>query len=83
MAWEKRVFDVDDNSLYDTYAAIWASDALQYSGRSGTPSSAYNYPNEDAWEKSKRLNPTDATDAQQINANGYSNLEQYLNDLVK
>ncbi|MDQ0638665.1 pectate lyase [Pedobacter sp. W3I1] len=37
----------------------------------------------DAWEKSKRLNPKEATDAQKINANGYSNLEQYLNDLVK
>jgi pectate lyase len=37
----------------------------------------------DGWEKSKRLNPADATDAQKINANGYSNLEQYLNDLVK
>jgi pectate lyase len=37
----------------------------------------------DDWEKSKRLNPADAADAQKINANGYSNLEQYLNDLVK
>jgi hypothetical protein len=37
----------------------------------------------DSWEKSKRLNLKYAADAQQINANGYSNLEQYLNDLVK
>lgn len=43
LAWEKRVFDADDNGLYDAYAAIWASDALQYSGGSGTHSSAYNY----------------------------------------
>jgi hypothetical protein len=43
LAWEKRVFDPDNNGLYDAYAAIWASDALQYSGGSGTHSSAYNY----------------------------------------
>lgn len=43
LAWEKRVFDADDNGLYDAYAAIWASDALQYSGGSVTHSSAYNY----------------------------------------
>ena len=43
LAWEKRVFDPDSNGLYDAYAAIWASDALQYSGGSGTHSSAYNY----------------------------------------
>ena len=41
--WEKRNFDPDDDGLYDAYAAIWASDALQYSGGAGTHSSAYNY----------------------------------------
>ncbi|QNA42683.1 DUF4450 domain-containing protein [Lacibacter sediminis] len=41
--WEKRNFDVDDDGLYDSYAAIWASDALQYSGGGVTHSSAYNY----------------------------------------
>lgn len=43
LAWEKRNFDVDDDGLYDAYAAIWASDALQYSGGAVTHSSAYNY----------------------------------------
>jgi Domain of unknown function (DUF4450)/Bacterial alpha-L-rhamnosidase 6 hairpin glycosidase domain len=43
LAWEKRNFDSDDDGLYDAYAAIWASDALQYSGGSVTHSSAYNY----------------------------------------
>ena len=43
LAWEKRNFDPDNDGLYDAYAAIWASDALQYSGGSGTHSSAYNY----------------------------------------
>lgn len=43
LAWEKRNFDPDNNGLYDAYAAIWASDALQYSGGSVTHSSAYNY----------------------------------------
>ncbi|TDH26636.1 DUF4450 domain-containing protein [Segetibacter sp. 3557_3] len=43
LKWEKRNFDVDGDGLYDAYAAIWASDALQYSGGGVTHSSAYNY----------------------------------------
>lgn len=43
LAWEKKNFDADDDGLYDAYAAIWASDALQYSGGGVTHSSAYNY----------------------------------------
>lgn len=41
--WEKRNFDPDNDGLYDAYASIWASDALQYSGGSVIHSSAYNY----------------------------------------
>ncbi|MFV0606823.1 MAG: DUF4450 domain-containing protein [Niabella sp.] len=43
LAWEKRNFDADDDGLYDAYACIWASDALQYSGGGVTHSTAYNY----------------------------------------
>lgn len=43
LAWEKKNFDPDDDGLYDAYACIWASDALQYSSGSVTYSSAYNY----------------------------------------
>ncbi|WP_443938643.1 DUF4450 domain-containing protein [Pedobacter sp. MW01-1-1] len=43
LAWEKRVFDPDGDGLYDAYAAIWASDALQYSAGGVTHSSAYLY----------------------------------------
>jgi hypothetical protein len=43
LAWEKRNFDPDGDGLYDGYAAIWASDALQYSGGAVTHTSAYNY----------------------------------------
>lgn len=43
LQWEKRNFDSDDDGLYDAYAAIWASDALQYSGGGVTHSTAYNY----------------------------------------
>ncbi|GAB3582935.1 DUF4450 domain-containing protein [Hymenobacter daeguensis] len=43
LAWEKRNFDPDNDGLYDAYAAIWASDALQYSGGGVAHSSAYNY----------------------------------------
>ncbi len=41
--WEKRNFDADNDGLYDAYATIWASDALQYSGGGVIYSSAYNY----------------------------------------
>lgn len=43
LEWETRNFDADRDGLYDAYAAIWASDALQYSGGGVTHSSAYNY----------------------------------------
>ncbi|MBN2612654.1 MAG: DUF4450 domain-containing protein [Bacteroidales bacterium] len=43
LAWEKRCFDGNGDGLYDAYAAIWASDALQYSGGGVTHSSSYNY----------------------------------------
>jgi hypothetical protein len=43
LAWEKRNFDADNDGLYDAYAAIWASDALQYNGGGVTHTSAYNY----------------------------------------
>ena len=43
LAWEKRNFDADGDGLYDAYAAIWASDALQYSGGGVAHSTAYNY----------------------------------------
>jgi len=43
LQWEKRNFDADGDGLYDAYACIWASDALQYSGGGVTHSSAYNY----------------------------------------
>ena len=43
LAWEKRNYDADGDGLYDAYAAIWASDALQYSGGGVTYTSAYNY----------------------------------------
>ncbi len=43
LQWEKRNFDADGDGLYDAYAAIWASDALEYSGGGVTHSSAYNY----------------------------------------
>ncbi len=37
----------------------------------------------DDWEKSHGLNPNDASDANQdLNGDGYTNLEKYLNWLV-
>ena len=47
MAWEKRLFrrpfGDDGLPLYEAYAAIWASDDLQYNGGGVTHASAYNY----------------------------------------
>jgi hypothetical protein len=47
LAWEKRLFrrpfGPDKLPLYEAYAAIWASDDLQYSGGGVTHASAYNY----------------------------------------
>lgn len=47
LAWERRLFrrpfGPDKLPLYEAYAAIWASDDLQYNGGGVTHSSAYNY----------------------------------------
>lgn len=43
LAWEKQLFDPDNDHLYDGYCCIWASDALQYNGGMVTHSTAYNY----------------------------------------
>jgi len=43
LAWEKINFDADGDGLYDAYATIWASDALEYSGGGVAHASAYNY----------------------------------------
>ena len=40
LAWEKRLFDRD--GLYEAYAAIWASDGLQYDGGGAAHATAYN-----------------------------------------
>ena len=57
LEWEKRNFDPDNDGLYNAYAAIWASDALQYSGGAVTHASAYNYSaNKQAAELAKLIN---------------------------
>ncbi|WP_281337009.1 DUF4450 domain-containing protein [Flavobacterium eburneipallidum] len=57
LAWEKRNFDTNNDGLYDAYAAIWASDALQYSGGAVTHTSAYNfYANKEVAAVAKILN---------------------------
>jgi len=50
LAWEKRLFRREFTSasgeklpLYEAYAAIWASDDLQYGGGGTAHASAYNY----------------------------------------
>lgn len=47
LAWERRLFrrefGPDRLPLYEAYAAIWASDDLQYNGGGATHSTAYNY----------------------------------------
>jgi hypothetical protein len=65
LAWEKRNFDADGDGLYDAYAAIWASDALQYSGGGVTHSSAYNYKANKTAAELARLIGEDGTAYQQ------------------
>ncbi len=47
LAWERRLFrrefGPEKLPLYEAYAAIWASDNLQYSGGGAAHASAYNY----------------------------------------
>ena len=47
LAWERRLFrrefGPDKLPLYEAYAAIWASDDLNYNGGGATHASAYNY----------------------------------------
>ncbi|PTX96435.1 DUF4450 domain-containing protein [Opitutus sp. ER46] len=47
LAWERRLFRREFGPerlpLYEAYAAIWASDDLQYSGGGAMHASAYNY----------------------------------------
>ena len=47
LAWERRLFrrefGPDKLPLYEAYAAIWASDDLQYSGGGAMHATAYNY----------------------------------------
>jgi Domain of unknown function (DUF4450) len=47
LAWERRLFrrefGPDKLPLYEAYAAIWASDDLQYHGGGAAHASAYNY----------------------------------------
>jgi Domain of unknown function (DUF4450) len=47
LAWERRLFrrefGADKLPLYEAYAAIWASDDLQYHGGGAAHSTAYNY----------------------------------------
>ncbi len=61
LAWEKRTFDADGDGLYDAFACIWASDALQYSGGGVTHSSAYNYFHNKCVAELAKLTGKDAT----------------------
>ena len=59
LAWERRNFK--RNGLYDAYCAIWASDALQYSGGGVAHTSAYNYRANKAAAKLARIIGKDAS----------------------
>ncbi len=41
--WEKRIFDPDDDGLYQSYLNTWISDGHNYNGGGCAQSSAYNY----------------------------------------
>lgn len=75
-AWERRLFrrnfgsETDTLPLYEAYAAIWASDNLQYNGGGAAHSSAYNvYLNRGMAQLSKLLGlPSEVTASYQMEA---------------
>ena len=70
LAWEKRVFDPDDDGLYDAYCCIWASDGLYYDGGAVTHSSAYNLrANRQAAKIARLLGKNDLAEQYEAEAN--------------
>jgi hypothetical protein len=67
LAWERRLFrrefgPADDRlPLYEAYAAIWASDDLQYHGGGAMHATAYNYFHNQQAARLARLLKQDAT----------------------
>jgi len=68
LAWEKRLFRREFTTangeklpLYEAYAAIWASDDLQYNGGGTAHASAYNYYHNKMAARLARLLGHDAT----------------------
>ncbi|UGU18199.1 T9SS type A sorting domain-containing protein [Sinomicrobium kalidii] len=53
---------------------VFGAPALQDTDRDGIP---------DTWENANGLNPENASDAMQINAEGYANIEVYINNLAE
>lgn len=43
LAWEERIFDFDNDGLYQSFLNTWISDGHVYNGGGCTQSSAYNY----------------------------------------
>lgn len=70
LAWEKRVFDPNDDGLYDAYCCIWASDGLYYDGGAVTHSSAYNLrANREAAKIARLLGETKQAEQYETEAN--------------
>jgi hypothetical protein len=60
-------------TAWDIYAKVDSTNAPLDSDRDGIP---------DAWETANSLNPNNAADGSAIAADGYSNLEHYLNSIT-
>ncbi len=73
----KGLIDSQDEAIYTDGTSAWpalvAEEARPDTDGDGIP---------DEWEKANGLDPTDAKDGKIIGADGYSNLEHYLNSLV-
>ncbi len=69
LAWERRLFRREFGPrrlpLYEAYAAIWASDDLQYSGGGSAHGSAYNHYHNQQAARLARLLGKDATPYEQ------------------
>lgn len=76
---QKGFINSQDDNIYivDKYGSAWPT---LTEGEKWIDTDGDGMP--DAWETANGLNPNDATDGKQVNAEGYTNLEVWMNSLV-
>lgn len=77
----KGIIDSQDDLKPSGAAATWSAWPTLNSATRPTDTDGDGMP--DAWEKANGLDPNDASDANTLNADGYTMLEVYMNSLVE